>query len=88
MLYDSFSLTGHGGSGQKFDWTYLPSTLKKPWVLAGGLNAGNIKEALQQTGALSLDVASGVESSPGIKDKEKLQAFLLEVKNAFLSVSR
>ncbi len=88
LLYDSFSSVSYGGSGQKFNWTYLPATLKKPWILAGGLNAGNVKEALQKTGALNLDIASGVESSPGIKDKEKLQAFFLEVKDVSLPISR
>jgi phosphoribosylanthranilate isomerase len=49
--------------------------LERPWLLAGGLNAGNVAAAVALTGAPIVDVSSGVESSPGVKDPGKLEAF-------------
>lgn len=66
-----------GGMGVRFDWTLLrgfPHPL--PWGLAGGLNIDNLAEAVRTTSATLLDVSSGVESAPGIKDVDKIAAFL------------
>ncbi|HUI20855.1 MAG TPA: phosphoribosylanthranilate isomerase [Methylocella sp.] len=66
-----------GGNGQKFDWSLLNSMgTKRPWLLAGGLDPANVAEALAQTGAAGVDVSSGVESAAGIKDPNKIAAFI------------
>lgn len=75
------------GSGQAFDWTMLRDTLRgislaKPWFLAGGLNAGNVVEAMRITHAPMVDVSSGLESSLGIKSLEKIAAFNAAVLHA------
>lgn len=65
-----------GGHGLPFDWRLLQSiSLAKPWLLAGGLQATNLQAAVTLTGAPIVDVSSGVESRPGIKDPAKLDAF-------------
>jgi len=66
-----------GGNGLTFDWTLLANRKDWtiPWMLAGGLNSGNVAEAIAKTGALQVDVASGVESSPGVKDAVLISDF-------------
>jgi phosphoribosylanthranilate isomerase len=72
-----------GGSGTSFDWSLLGTIeTKKPWLLAGGLNAGNVAEALAVTHARGVDVSSGVENAPGVKDRNKIAAFIAEVRRA------
>lgn len=82
LLYDAPASTEYGGTGRTFDWSLIPRHLNRPWILAGGLNSQNIKEAIKQTGALNLDVSSGVESAPGIKDPLKIKSFLTGVRHA------
>lgn len=66
-----------GGNGLTFDWTLLAGrTWPKPWMLSGGLDAGNVAEAVRMTGAHAVDVSSGVEDRPGHKDPERIRAFL------------
>ncbi len=66
-----------GGNGIAFDWTLLAGRRwPRPWMLSGGLNAGNVAEALRVTGAPALDVSSGVEDRPGHKDPALVRAFL------------
>lgn len=66
-----------GGNGLRFDWRLLAGrSWKTPWMLAGGLDAGNAVEAIALTGARQLDVSSGVESAPGRKDPAKIAAFI------------
>ncbi len=66
-----------GGNAVTFDWSILENALlTKPWMLAGGLNAENIAQAVATTGARILDVSSGVEDSPGQKNSAKIKAFL------------
>jgi len=77
-LFDTFSKTSKGGTGQTFDWSMIQD---KPYVheklfLAGGLNLDNLAEGLRTVRPFAVDVASGVESSPGIKDHQKLKAFI------------
>jgi phosphoribosylanthranilate isomerase len=72
-----------GGNGLSFDWALLKGrTFPLPWMLSGGLNAGNVAEALRQTGAAMVDVSSGVESSPGVKDAALIHAFTAAVRAA------
>jgi phosphoribosylanthranilate isomerase len=66
-----------GGVGASFDWTLLAGrTFERPWFLAGGLNPGNVAAAIRTTGAPLVDVSSGVESAPGVKDPALIAAFL------------
>lgn len=66
-----------GGNGDAFDWAMLRGfTSPLPWFLSGGLRAENLQQAAAQSGARLLDVSSGVESSPGVKDPAKIAAFL------------
>ena len=72
-----------GGHGLPFDWRLLEGIdLEQPWLLAGGLHAGNVAAAVALTGAPIVDVSSGVESRPGIKDPERLDAFFAAVVRA------
>ena len=66
-----------GGNGIAFDWRLLVNRrIPVPWMLAGGLTSENVREALMLTGARSVDVASGVESAPGVKDADAIRAFV------------
>lgn len=66
-----------GGNGLQFDWRLLAGRRwPVPWMLAGGLTAGNVAEAIRLTGARQVDVSSGVESSPGIKDPALVRGFV------------
>ena len=66
-----------GGSGHAFDWTLLAGRrFQRPWFLAGGLDPWNLAEAVQQSGAPMVDVSSGVERGPGLKDPALITAFL------------
>jgi phosphoribosylanthranilate isomerase len=71
-----------GGLGLSFDWTLLRGFEGgKPWFLAGGLNPDNVADAVRISGAKLVDVSSGVESAPGVKDPERISAFLHAVKS-------
>lgn len=67
-----------GGNGLAFDWQLLARRKywQKPWMLAGGLTPENVGEAIRRTGARQVDVSSGVESAPGVKDAAKIAAFV------------
>jgi phosphoribosylanthranilate isomerase len=66
-----------GGSGHAFDWSLLAGRrFERPWFLAGGLDPWNLAEAVQQSGAPMVDVSSGVERGPGLKDPALITAFL------------
>ena len=66
-----------GGSGQSWDWSLAAKRRSKiPMILSGGLTADNVADGIAQVGPYAVDVASGVESEPGIKDHAKLEAFL------------
>jgi len=69
----------HGGTGERFDWARIPENLAKPLILAGGLNADNVGQAVRQVQPWAVDVSGGVEVSPGIKDAEKIRKFLYAV---------
>ncbi|WP_299943520.1 phosphoribosylanthranilate isomerase [uncultured Ruegeria sp.] len=71
-----------GGNGLAFDWRLLAGRKywRKPWMLAGGLKPENVAEAIRTTGAQQVDVASGVESAPGIKDEALIRAFIEETR--------
>ncbi len=66
-----------GGNALSFDWSLIAGrSWSRPWMLSGGLNAGNLSAAVAATGARAVDVSSGVEESPGHKSPEKIAEFL------------
>jgi|SRR5271166_1630154 len=73
-----------GGNGRAFDWRlaadFRPA---RPWLLSGGLDPVNVAEAIARTGARGVDVSSGVESAPGVKDGAKIAAFVAAARGAF-----
>lgn len=82
FLFDSHGNGGAGGSGQRFDWTRIPKDMNKPFALAGGLDPDNVYDAVLQTLPWAVDVSSGIESEPGIKDGDKMRRFVEEVRRA------
>ncbi len=80
LLFDARApaeATRPGGNAASFDWTLLQGfSCPIPWMLAGGLTAENVAEAIQKTGARMVDVSSGVEKAPGVKDIEKMKTFI------------
>ena len=86
MLYDAKppkQAVLPGGNGVSFDWTLLKDAGKQHhFMLSGGLDADNVANALAITGAAGVDVSSGVESAPGIKDPERIKAFMAAVRQS------
>ncbi|HET9835239.1 MAG TPA: phosphoribosylanthranilate isomerase [Rhodanobacteraceae bacterium] len=87
-----FVLDGHppgaqGGQGRTFDWSRIPRDLDRPVILAGGLNADNVADAMRSVRPWAVDLASGVESAPGIKDAVKMRAFFAAVHAADAGLS-
>lgn len=84
ILYDAKTPAGTlpGGMGLRFDWTLLEGfNHQMPWALSGGLDVENIAEAVRITGAELVDISSGVETAPGVKDMDKIAAFLKATSN-------
>lgn len=81
LLLDSHAAGEKGGTGVSFDWGSIPRVEGPPLILAGGLNAGNVATAIRIVRPYGVDVSSGVESRPGIKDAAKMEAFVNEVNN-------
>jgi len=86
ILLDAF-VDGYGGGGKVFDWTLIPADLAKPIVLSGGLDAGNVGDAIVRVRPAAVDVSSGVEAAKGIKDAEKIRAFVDAVRAAELTLT-
>src|SRR5687768_5890557 len=91
ILFDTYQPSGFGGTGKTGDWAGFArqqaAHTKNFWILAGGLNADNIGEALKQTGARLVDVNSGVEATPGIKDEAKLKRFVVAIHQTMVTKS-
>ena len=79
LLLDAW-VEAYGGVGQSFDWSLIPERMPMPLVLSGGLHAGNVAEAVAKTCPWAVDVSSGVEIAKGIKDAEKIAAFVAAVR--------
>jgi phosphoribosylanthranilate isomerase len=80
LLFDAWDPDQYGGTGEQFDWQRLPTERDFHLSLAGGLNPHNVAEAVATAGPDMVDVSGGVESSPGIKDTQKVQAFINSAK--------
>ncbi len=82
LLLDSHAPGKAGGSGESFDWSRALPSGGPPVILAGGLHPDNVGEAICTVRPYAVDVSSGVESAPGIKDKAKIKAFTDAVRRA------
>lgn len=82
LLLDSHAAGQKGGTGISFDWTTIPKFTGPPLILAGGLSADNVATAIRIVRPYGVDVSSGVESRPGVKDAAKMAAFVQEVNDA------
>ena len=78
ILLDTYHEKG-GGSGETFDWSLIPDDMPLPLILAGGLNPDNVASAVETVKPYAVDVSSGVESEPAIKDHQKIEQFIKEV---------
>ena len=76
ILLDAYVEGVPGGTGEAFDWSLIPQTLSKPLILAGGLRPDNVAEAVSRVRPYAVDVSGGVEASKGVKDVEKVGAFI------------
>jgi len=79
LLLDAYHPTKPGGTGETFDWDKIPTNLSKPIVLAGGLTADNVSQAIDAVKPYAVDVSGGVEASKGIKSAEKISRFIAAV---------
>ncbi|MGH1536928.1 MAG: phosphoribosylanthranilate isomerase [Gammaproteobacteria bacterium] len=80
FILDSHASGQMGGSGEKFAWEDIPKDLNKPIILAGGLTANNVAEAIRVVQPYAVDVSSGIEAGKGIKDPAKMEQFIKEVR--------
>ena len=76
ILLDAYVEGVPGGTGEAFDWSLIPQALSKPLILAGGLRPDNVAEAVSRVRPYAVDVSGGVEASKGVKDVEKVGAFI------------
>ena len=76
ILLDAYVEGVPGGTGEAFDWSLIPQALSKPLILAGGLRPDSVAEAVSRVRPYAVDVSGGVEASKGVKDVEKIGAFI------------
>jgi phosphoribosylanthranilate isomerase len=81
-LLDAYRDDLYGGTGEAFDWRLIPRRLARPVVLSGGIDAGNVGEAIRRVRPWAVDVSSGVESAKGVKDERLIAALIAGVRNA------
>ena len=81
LLLDTYRRDAPGGTGESFRWDAVPAGLTRPVVLAGGLHAGNIAEAMKQVRPAAVDANSGVEIAPGEKDPRMIAGFVQAVRD-------
>lgn len=82
LLLDTYAEGMAGGTGKVFDWRLIPADLPKPVILAGGLTPENVGQAIHQVRPYAVDVSGGVEKTKGIKDADKIAAFMRGVQDA------
>ncbi|WP_028384433.1 phosphoribosylanthranilate isomerase [Legionella moravica] len=76
VLLDAATPDNRGGTGLTFDWSIIPDHVTKPYILAGGLNELNVIEAIKLHRPYAVDVCSGIETLPGVKDHQKMSRFM------------
>jgi phosphoribosylanthranilate isomerase len=81
LLLDAWHRELPGGTGRAFDWSLVPTGLGRPMILAGGLTPDNVAAAIEQVRPFAVDVSGGVEARKGIKDEEKMAAFVRSVQS-------
>lgn len=81
LLLDAH-VEGYGGGGQTFDWSLIPKSLPLAVILSGGLHPGNVAGAMRAVRPWAVDVSSGVEAAPGVKDAQKIAKFIAGVRDA------
>ena len=82
VLLDTFVPGVPGGTGEAFDWSLVPQGLSVPIILAGGLTPENVRVAIERVQPYAVDVSGGVEASKGLKDSDKIHAFVRAVRSA------
>ncbi len=82
LLLDSYQPGKPGGTGAPFDWGRIPEPMRARIILAGGLTPDNVAAAIERIGPYAVDVSGGVEQEKGIKDEEKIRAFMRGVERA------
>ena len=80
-LFDTYSKSHMGGSGEKFNWDLIPKNFTFKFFLAGGLNENNVASAIEKVRPWGIDIASGIEKSPGIKDVMRVSNLIKEVQS-------
>jgi len=81
LLLDAFNKDAYGGTGEQFNWSLAKVDIDLPIILAGGLNPDTVTDAIAQVNPYAVDVSSGVESGPGIKDIAKIKQFIQKVRS-------
>ena len=81
-LLDAYRPDYYGGTGETFDWDVIPAGLERPVVLSGGLTVDNVAAAVRRVRPWAVDVSSGVEATKGVKDADRMAAFIEGVRNA------
>jgi len=81
LLLDTYESERYGGTGSAFSWERAKQCQSSPVIIAGGIEASNVSTALTKSGAYGVDVSSGVETSPGQKNTEKIQSFICAVRD-------
>jgi phosphoribosylanthranilate isomerase len=80
LLLDTYKTGVPGGTGERFDWDRIPPELRSRIILAGGLNGRNVEQAVRRIRPYAVDVSGGVEAAKGVKDADKMAAFIAGVK--------
>ena len=81
LLLDTYESERYGGTGSVFPWERAKQCRSSPVIIAGGIDASNVSAALSTSGAYAVDVSSGVETSPGQKDRKKIQSLICSVRD-------